>query len=81
MTGKQTAVMWLGFMLILVRLFSTGQWDSIWATVTMHGAGAASSGGAAPANNCAHTCRYVIGPAKKYCLSDCAKASAKTASV
>lgn len=33
MTGKQNAVMWLGFLLVLVRLFTTGQWSAIWSAV------------------------------------------------
>ena len=30
MTGKQNAVMWLGLLLVTVRLFTTGQWSAIW---------------------------------------------------
>jgi hypothetical protein len=33
MTGKQTAVMWLGLLLVAVRLFTTDQWDALWGTV------------------------------------------------
>lgn len=31
MNGKQNAVMWMGLTLILVRLFTTGQWKDIWS--------------------------------------------------
>jgi hypothetical protein len=37
MTGKQTAVMWLGLLLIAVRLFTTDQWESLWGTVKTGG--------------------------------------------
>lgn len=33
MTGKQSAVMWLGIVLIFTRLFTTSQWSSIWAEI------------------------------------------------
>jgi hypothetical protein len=46
MTGKQTAVLWLGVGLILVRLFATGQWGSVWSVI---GGGTKSgSGGESP---------------------------------
>jgi hypothetical protein len=44
MTGKQNAVMWLGLLLIAVRLFTTGQWSQLWGTI-----GKGSSGNAANA--------------------------------
>jgi len=31
MTGKQSAVMWLGLLLIVTRLFTTKQWSDLWA--------------------------------------------------
>lgn len=34
MTGKQTAVLWSGLILIIVRLFTTGQWSALWSTVS-----------------------------------------------
>jgi len=34
MTGKQTAVLWSGLILIIVRLFTTGQWSALWKTVS-----------------------------------------------
>ncbi len=30
MTGKQNTVMWLGLILVAVRLFTTRQWSDIW---------------------------------------------------
>jgi hypothetical protein len=33
MTGKQSAVMWLGLLLIVLRLFTTGQWSALWDVV------------------------------------------------
>ncbi len=47
MTGKQTAVMWLGLLLIITRLFTTGQWSHLWGSLTTNtagGTGSASSG-------------------------------------
>jgi hypothetical protein len=34
MTGKQSAVLWLGLLLIVVRLFTTNQWSSFKTTIT-----------------------------------------------
>lgn len=34
MSGKQHAVMWLGIVLIIVRLFTTNQWSILWSTFT-----------------------------------------------
>lgn len=31
MNGKQTTVMWLGLLLIAMRLFTTGQWGNLWS--------------------------------------------------
>jgi hypothetical protein len=42
MTGKQNAVMWLGLLLIAVRMFTTGQWSQLWGAI-----GKGSSGSAA----------------------------------
>lgn len=33
MTGKQSAVMWLGLLLVITRLFTTGQWHTIWGAI------------------------------------------------
>lgn len=33
MSGKQSAVLWLGLLLIVVRLFTTNQWSNLWGTV------------------------------------------------
>lgn len=33
MTKKQQAVMWMGLLLIILRLFTTSQWKSIWNTI------------------------------------------------
>jgi hypothetical protein len=33
MTGKQSAVMWLGFLLIIARLFTTDMWSELWGTI------------------------------------------------
>lgn len=50
MTGKAHAVLWLGFLLIGVRLFTTGQWSAIWGALSNgspvnFGGGSGSSGG------------------------------------
>lgn len=45
MTGKQHAVMWLGISLIIVRLFTSGQWQALWSTVTTSPSSAKKSGG------------------------------------
>jgi hypothetical protein len=37
MTGKQNAVMWMGLMLVLLRLFTTGQWSAIWSKTILNG--------------------------------------------
>lgn len=34
MTGKQHAVMWLGFLLIVTRLFASDQWSELWGVVS-----------------------------------------------
>ena len=41
MTGKQNAVMWLGLILVVTRLFTTKQWSQLWGTF---GTSSASSG-------------------------------------
>lgn len=48
MTGKQTAVLWMGLILIMIRLFTTGQWQSLWSTVVK---APASSGGSPSAQH------------------------------
>ena len=45
MTGKQSAVMWMGLTLIALRLFTTNQWKEIWGTILKGGGGSSSSGG------------------------------------
>jgi hypothetical protein len=52
MTGKSHAVLWLGFTLIIVRLFTTKQWHDIWGTLG-NGANLSASGGI-PYNNIIH---------------------------
>jgi hypothetical protein len=42
MTGQQHAVMWMGLLLIVLRMFTTTQWESLKAVL---GAGAASPTG------------------------------------
>lgn len=47
MTGKQSAVMWLGLLLIVLRLFTTTQWPNLklgFQTVTQGSSGLLSSG-------------------------------------
>lgn len=44
MTGKQSAVMWMGLTLILLRLFTTSQWKDIWKTI-LKGESSSDSGG------------------------------------
>ena len=39
MTGKQKAVLWLGILLIITRLFTTGQWSAIWTALSNPGGG------------------------------------------
>ena len=34
MTGYQSAVLWMGLMLIILRLFSTGEWHNLWSTIS-----------------------------------------------
>lgn len=34
MTGKQHAVMWLGLLLIITRMFTSNQWGSIWGMLS-----------------------------------------------
>ena len=51
MTRTQTTVMWMGLGLILVRLFTTGEWTSIWTDTILKGqapGGPGSSGGQIP---------------------------------
>lgn len=43
MTGKQNAVMWMGLMLILIRLFTTGQWSAIWTGTILAGSKAVAT--------------------------------------
>jgi hypothetical protein len=33
-TGKQQAVLWLGLILVIIRMFATGQWSLLWNTTT-----------------------------------------------
>jgi hypothetical protein len=33
MTGKQSAVLWLGLILIVTRLLTTSQWSELWGTL------------------------------------------------
>jgi hypothetical protein len=44
--GKQHAVLWLGFTLIALRLFTTQQWSLLWGTVTSGSPGPAAEIGA-----------------------------------
>jgi hypothetical protein len=34
MSGKAHAVLWMGLLLIFVRIFTTGQWYAIWGTLS-----------------------------------------------
>jgi hypothetical protein len=34
MTGKQNGIMWLGFLLIVTRLFTTGEWSNLWGVIS-----------------------------------------------
>jgi hypothetical protein len=34
MTGKQTAVLWLGLLLIITRMLTTSQWSEIWGSLS-----------------------------------------------
>lgn len=43
MTGKQNAVMWLGLLLVALRLFTTDQWSSLWSTVKTGSSSSSSS--------------------------------------
>jgi hypothetical protein len=47
MTGKQSAVFWLGLLLITVRLFTTNQWKELWSVVGQKAAPTLTSGTAA----------------------------------
>lgn len=33
MNGHQQAVLWMGLILIILKLFTTGQWSGLWATI------------------------------------------------
>jgi hypothetical protein len=44
MTGKQNAVMWLGLILIVTRLFTTKQWSQLWGTLDTGSSASGSSG-------------------------------------
>lgn len=43
MSGAQNAVLWMGILLIVVRLLTTGQWGDVWGTLKS-GTPAASTG-------------------------------------
>jgi hypothetical protein len=43
MTGTQSGIMWLGLLLIIVRLFTTEQGAQLWSMITTGGNVAASS--------------------------------------
>lgn len=34
MTNYQQAVLWMGLLLIILKLFSSGQWGSLWGTIS-----------------------------------------------
>lgn len=34
MTGKQSAVLWLGLLLVVLRMFTSGQFQLFWKTVS-----------------------------------------------
>jgi hypothetical protein len=56
-SSKQHAVLWLGMLLIIVRLFTTNQWSTLWKTVTTPSGlvtpgGGVGSGAASGAINC-----------------------------
>lgn len=62
MTGTQSAIMWLGILIIIARLFTTSQGEQLWSMVTTGGnaGGNTAKGGSgsakkttAPANWCA----------------------------
>lgn len=81
MNSKQTAVMWLGFLLVLARLFATDQWDSIWSTVTNRASTGSSGGGSGSCPAGYHNpCDSVKGPAKAYCHKACVKNSSSSSS-
>jgi hypothetical protein len=37
MSGEQRAVLWMGFLLILVRMLTTTQWSGIWGILKTGG--------------------------------------------
>jgi hypothetical protein len=43
MTGKQSAVLWLGLALIITRLFTTNQWSELWSAFGVKAPSAFSS--------------------------------------
>lgn len=57
MNGKQHAVLWLGLILILVRLMTTGQFSAIWQNVIAN----AGPVNVKPGKNTAHVPQYPIG--------------------
>ena len=57
MNSKQHAVLWLGVLLIIVRLFATTQWSTLWKTLSLStgstgGAAIGSAGPIGPIINC-----------------------------
>lgn len=52
MTGKQSAVLWLGLLLVVLRMFSSGQWNILWGTTSQLGYKAP---GSTPSNTATHS--------------------------
>lgn len=50
MTGKQSAVLWSGVLLIILRLTTTGQWPVLWGLVSTRQASNTSSANQSSAN-------------------------------
>lgn len=53
MSGRQQAVMWIGFILIAFRFFTAGQWQVLWQTISFSGGSSnkKSGGGGATGGN------------------------------
>ena len=68
MSGAQNAVLWLGILLIVVRLLTTGQWGDVWGTLKS-GTPAASTGtsssSAAPSGSAPQVQRNANGTVKQ----------------
>jgi hypothetical protein len=50
MTGKQNAVLWSGLLLILLRMWATGQFQALWGTIVGTSGKSSSTVGSSPSS-------------------------------